>query len=39
MKLIRFGAAGKEKPGVLVGEKRYRQLFQIIMKLFLKKMV
>ncbi len=23
MKLIRFGAAGKEKPGVLVGEKRY----------------
>ncbi len=23
MKLIRFGAVGKEKPGVLVGEKRY----------------
>lgn len=23
MKLIRFGVAGKEKPGVLVGEKRY----------------
>lgn len=23
MKLIRFGAAGKEKPGVLVGEKRF----------------
>ena len=23
MKLIRFGAVGKEKPGVLIGEKRY----------------
>ena len=23
MKLIRFGAAGQEKPGVLIGEKRY----------------
>ena len=23
MKLIRFGAIGKEKPGVLIGEKRY----------------
>ena len=23
MKLIRFGAAGSEKPGILVGEKRY----------------
>jgi hypothetical protein len=23
MKLIRFGEAGKEKPGILIGEKRY----------------
>lgn len=23
MKLIRFGEIGKEKPGVLIGEKRY----------------
>ena len=23
MKLIRFGAEGSEKPGILVGEKRY----------------
>ena len=23
MKLIRFGEAGKEKPGILIGEKRF----------------
>ena len=23
MKLIRFGTAGKEKPGVIINEKRY----------------
>ncbi len=32
MKLIRFGEAGKEKPGVIIDEKKYRRI--IIYKRF-----
>ena len=40
MKLIRFGEAGKEKPGVIIGEKSFdvSAYVKIMMKIFLQTM-